>query len=81
VSTYEEAYNKPQMQDLDFSPVELPSVTDTKDGSTCESLQSQEFRVTALKLIMLLNFLESVWYPACKVHATYIRLNPHADYM
>jgi hypothetical protein len=42
------------MQDLDFTPVNLSSATDTKDGSACESLQSLEIRITALDWIKLL---------------------------
>ena len=42
------------MQHFHFTPVNSPSVTDTKDGSACESLQSLETRISALYWIMLL---------------------------
>jgi hypothetical protein len=42
------------MQDLDFSAVNSPNATDTKNGSACESLQSLEIRITALHWIALL---------------------------
>jgi hypothetical protein len=42
------------MEDLHFTPVKSLITTDTKDKSADESLQSLEFRVTELELIMLL---------------------------
>jgi hypothetical protein len=47
------------MQDLNFTPMNSPSATDTMDGSTCESLQSLEIRITALDWIMLLRYMVS----------------------
>jgi hypothetical protein len=45
---------KLQIQDLDFTPVNSPSATDTKGGAACESLQSLEIHITELDWIMLL---------------------------
>jgi uncharacterized protein YehS (DUF1456 family) len=42
------------MEDLNFTPVDSLIATDTKDESAGESLQSLEFRVTELELILLL---------------------------
>ena len=41
-------FKKLQMQDLDFSPVNSPSATYSKDGCACESLQPLEIRISAL---------------------------------
>jgi hypothetical protein len=47
------------MQDLNFTPMNSLSATDTKNGSTCESLQSLEIRIIALDWIMLLRYMVS----------------------
>ena len=58
-----------KMQDLDFTAVNAPSATDTKYGSTCESAQLLEIRITALNWIMLLR-------SNVRDLSVYIRLKP-----
>jgi len=42
------------MQDINFTPVNSPSATDTKDWTACESPQSLELYIIAMDWIMLL---------------------------
>ena len=46
-------YKKMKMRDLHFTPVNSLSAEDTKDGSTCESVQLLEIHITALHWILL----------------------------
>jgi hypothetical protein len=57
------------MQDLHFTPVNSPSATGTKDGSTCKSPQSLEIRITALDWIVMRNMVAGKNLTELKVNA------------
>jgi hypothetical protein len=45
------------MQNRYFNAVKQSSFADTNNGSACQSVQSQEIRITALDWIMLVRYL------------------------
>ena len=57
------------MQDRNFTPVNSPSATDTKDWTACESPQSLELYITALDWIMLLrNIVMERYLTKCEIN-------------